>query len=109
MVVMVISPSSEYSGLISFRIDWFDPFAVQGTLKSLLQHHNLKASILQCSVLHGPTLTSVHTTGKTILPHFLPLLADPAFNVTQPQDFSGDPVVKNPPSNAGDMDWKADS
>ena len=66
MVVMVISPSSEYSGLISFRIDWFDPFAVQGTLKSLLQHHNLKASILQCSVLHGPTLTSVHTTGKTI-------------------------------------------
>ena len=44
-----ISPSNEYSGLISFRIDWFDLFAVQGTLKSLLQHHNLKASILQCS------------------------------------------------------------
>ena len=61
-----ISPSSEYSGLISFRIDWFDPFAVQGTLKSLLQHHSLKASILQCLVLYGPTLTSVHTTGKTI-------------------------------------------
>ena len=61
-----ISPSSEYSGLISFRIDWFDPFAVQGTLKSLLQHHSLKASILQCLDLYGPTLTSVHTTGKTI-------------------------------------------
>ena len=44
-----ISPSNEYSGLISFRIDWFDLLADQGTLKSLLQHHNLKASILQCS------------------------------------------------------------
>ena len=43
------SPSNEYSGLISFRIDWFDLLAVQGTLKSLLQHHNLKASILPCS------------------------------------------------------------
>ena len=43
-----ISPSSEYPGLISFRIDWFDLPAVQGTLNSLLQHHNLKASILQC-------------------------------------------------------------
>ena len=44
-----ISPSNEYSGLISFRIDWFDLFAVQGTLKSLLQHHSSKASILRCS------------------------------------------------------------
>ena len=44
-----ISPSNEYSGLISFRIDWFDLLAAQGTLKSLLHHHNLKASILQCS------------------------------------------------------------
>ena len=44
-----ISPSSEYSGLISFRIDWFDPLAVQWTLESLLQHHSSKASILQCS------------------------------------------------------------
>ena len=44
-----ISPSNEYSGLISFRIDWFDLLTVQGTLKSLLQHHNLKASILRCS------------------------------------------------------------
>ena len=41
-----ISPSNEHSGLISFRVDWFDLLAVQGTLKSLLQHHNLKASIL---------------------------------------------------------------
>ena len=44
-----ISPSNEYSGLTSFRIDWFDLLAVQGTLKSLLQHHSSKASILQCS------------------------------------------------------------
>ena len=44
-----ISPSSEYSGLISFRTDWFDPLAVQGILKSLLQHHTSKASVLQCS------------------------------------------------------------
>ena len=44
-----ISPSNEYSGLISFRIDWFDLLAAQGTLKNLLQHHSLKASILQCS------------------------------------------------------------
>ena len=44
-----ISPASEYSALISFRIDWFDLLAVQGTLKSLLQHHNSKASILWCS------------------------------------------------------------
>ena len=44
-----ISPSNEYSGLISFRVDWFDLLVVQGTLKNLLQHHNTKASILQCS------------------------------------------------------------
>ena len=46
-----ISTSNEYSGLISFRIDWFDLLAVQGTLKSLLQHHNMKAAILQCWAL----------------------------------------------------------
>ena len=46
-----ISPVNEYSGLISFRIDWFDLLAVQGTLKSLLQHHNSKASVLPCSAL----------------------------------------------------------
>ena len=54
-----ISPSNEYSALISFRIDWFDLLAVQGTLKSLLQHHSSKASILQLSLLYGPTLTSI--------------------------------------------------
>ena len=47
-----ISLSNEYSGLISFRIDWFDLLAVQGTPKTVLQHHNLKASVLQCSASH---------------------------------------------------------
>ena len=46
--------------VISFRIDWFDLLAVQGTLKSLLQHHSLKASILRHCLLYGPTLTAVH-------------------------------------------------
>ena len=55
-----ISPSSEYSGLISFRIYWFDLLAVQGILKSLLQHHSLKASILWCSFSNGPALISIH-------------------------------------------------
>ena len=50
-----ISPSNEYSGLISFRIDWFDLLAVQGTLKSLFQQHSLKPPILRCSAFQGPT------------------------------------------------------
>ena len=62
-----ISPSNEYSGLISFRIDWFDLFAVQGILKSLLQHHSSKASILLHSALFIVQLSHPYmTTGKTI-------------------------------------------
>ena len=62
-----ISPSNEYSGLISFRIDWFDFIAIQGTLKSLLQHHNSKASILWQSALFMVQLSHPYiTTGKTI-------------------------------------------
>ena len=62
-----ISPSREYSGLISFRIDWLDLLAVQGTLKSLLKHPCSKASILQCSVLLTVQLSHPYmTTGKTI-------------------------------------------
>ena len=62
-----ISPSSEYSGLISFRMDWLDVLAVQGTLKSLLQHHSSKASILQCSAFFIVQLSHPYvTTGKTI-------------------------------------------
>ena len=59
-----ISPSNEYSGLISVRIDWFDLLAVQGTLKSLLQHHNSKASVLRCCFLYSPTLTSIRDYWK---------------------------------------------
>ena len=55
-----ISPSKEIPGLISFRMDWLDLHVVQGTLKSLLQHHSSKASIL----LHSPTLTSIHDHRK---------------------------------------------
>ena len=62
-----ISPSNEYSRLISFKIDWFDLFAVQGTLKSLLQHHSSKASILWCSIFFIVQLSHPYmTTGKTI-------------------------------------------
>ena len=62
-----ISPSKEYSGLISFRMDWLDILAVQGTLKSLLQHHNSKASILQCSAFFIVQISHPYmTTGKTI-------------------------------------------
>ena len=62
-----ISPSNEYSGLIFFRIDRLDLLAVQGTLKSLLQHHSSKASILQCSAFFIVQLSHPYiTTGKTI-------------------------------------------
>ena len=62
-----ISPSNEYSGLISFSMDWFDLLAIQGTCKSLLQHHSLKASILQCSAFSMVQLLHPNmTTGKTV-------------------------------------------
>ena len=59
-----ISPSNEYSGLISFRMDWLGLLAVQGTLKSLLQHHSLKASVLRRSVFFMVQLTSTHDYWK---------------------------------------------
>ena len=62
-----ISPSNEHSGLISFRMDWLDLLEVQGTLKSPLQHHSSKASILQCSAFFIDQLSHPYmTTGKTI-------------------------------------------
>ena len=62
-----ISPSNEYSGLISFRIPWLDLLAVQGACKSLLQHHSSKASILRCSAFFTVQLSHPYmTTGKTI-------------------------------------------
>ena len=63
----IFIPSNEYSGLISFRIDWLDLLAVLGTLKSLLQHHNSKASVLWCSAIFMVQLWHPYmTTGKTI-------------------------------------------
>ena len=59
-----ISHSNEYSGLISFRMDWLDLLAVQGTLKSVLQHHSSKASVLQCSAFFMVQLTSIHDYWK---------------------------------------------
>ena len=62
-----ISPSNEHPGLVSFRMDWFDLLAVQGTLKSLLQHHSSKASIIWCSAFFIVQLSHPYmTTGKTI-------------------------------------------
>ena len=62
-----ISPSSEYSGLISFRINWLSLLAVQGTLKSLLQHHNWKVSILQCSAFFMVHLLHPYLTTRKII------------------------------------------
>ena len=62
-----ISSSSEYSGLNSFRVNWFDHLAVQGTLKSLLQHHNSKASVLRCSVYYH----FLNCFGLVFVSHFL--------------------------------------
>ena len=77
-----ISPSSEYSGLISFGIDWFDLLAVQGTLKSLLQHHSSKASILWPSAFFIVQLShSYMTTGKTIAWTFVSKVVSLLFNM----------------------------
>ena len=80
-----ISPSNEYSGLISFGNDWFDLLAVQGTLKSLLQHHSSKASILLCSACFIIQLSHPYmTTGKTIVlttQTFVGKVMSPLFNI----------------------------
>ena len=79
-----ISPSNEYSGLISFRTDWFDFLAIQGTLKSPLQLHSPKASILQCSAFFMILLSHPYmTTGKTIaltIQTFVRKVVSPLFN-----------------------------
>ena len=62
-----ISPPSEYSGLISLRIDWFDLLAIKGTLKNLLQHHSSKASFLQCSAFFMVQLSHPYTTTEKII------------------------------------------
>ena len=63
-----ISPSKDHPGLISFRMDWLDLLAVQGTLKSLLQHHSSKASVLRCSAFFTVQLTSIHDHWKNHKP-----------------------------------------
>ena len=80
-----INPSNKYSGLISFRIDWFDLLAVQGTLKSLLQHHSSKASILQCSAffmvqLSHPSMTTGRTIALTVFTNFVGKVMSLLFN-----------------------------
>ena len=71
-----ISPSNEHPGLISFRMDWLDLLAAQGTLESLPQHHSLKASILQCSAIFMAQLSQLYmSTGKTIALLYKPLPA----------------------------------
>ena len=64
-ITFSISTSNEYSGLISFKTDWFDLLAVQGTLKSLLQHYGLKASVLQCSAFFTVQLSHPYMTTLT--------------------------------------------
>ena len=84
-----ISPSNEYSGLISFRMDWLDPLTVQGTLKNLLQHHSSKASILQHSTfftvqLSHPYITTakpIALTRRTFVGKVMPLLFNMTFNM----------------------------
>ena len=80
-----VSPSNEYSGLISFRIDWLDLLAVHGTLKSLLQHHSSKAPILWCSAFFIVQLSHPHMTiGKTIAltrQTFVSKVMSPLFNM----------------------------
>jgi len=93
-----ISPSNEYSGLISFRINWFDLLAVQGTFKSLLQHHSSKASILQSSAFFIVQLSHPYmTTGKTI--HICYILK---VCVGRGESSLVAQTVKNLPFNAGD-------
>ena len=97
-----IKPSNEYSGLISFRMDWLDLLAVQGTLKSLFQHHSSKPSIL----LHSALLKLYYRGEKQITGcQGWGMVGERRLNVTIKGNFGGHPWwsgVKNPPANAGD-------
>ena len=88
----IISVSNEYSGLISFRMDWLDPLAVQGTLKSILQHHSSKASILWLSACFIVQLSHPYmTTGKTIaLTTFVGKIMSLLFNMLSKITADGD-------------------
>ena len=76
-----IIPSKEISGLISFRMDWFDLLAVQGTLKSLLQHHTSKASILQCSAFFMVYLSHPYMTAEKTIEFFVGKVMSLLFNM----------------------------
>ena len=80
-----ISPSNEYSGLISFRIDWFDILSVQGILKSLLQHHSSKASILRCSALFTVQLSHPYMTTVCNRSLRVPILSLASINIKNPE------------------------
>ena len=112
-----ISPSKEIPGLISFSMDWLDLLAVQGTLKSLLQHHSSKPSILWCSAFFTFQLSRIRSCGfKSTLPllavwpwvnyqHLevsVSLLEKGRQKIDLLRGFLADPVVKNLPANAGD-------
>ena len=91
-----MSPSTEYSGLISFRMDWMDLLAVQGTLKSLLQHHSSKASILQCSAFFTVKTLSFPSKTVSVAPasrgNLAPGGSSKSFSpVTSPTPFSSPP------------------
>ena len=95
-----ISLSNEHPGLISFRVDWLDLLTVQGTLKSLLQHHSSKASILRCSAFFILQLSHPYmTTGKTLLINSLEYTTFRAYSLGLP----GSSVVKNLLTNVGDV------
>ena len=93
-----INPSNDYSGLISFRIDWLDPLAVQGTLKSFLQHHSPKPSILRCSAFYivqpsHPYMTTGKTTALT-RPTFVNKVMFLLFNMLSRVVISFLPMIK---------------
>ena len=97
-----VSPSNEYSGLISFRMDWLDLLAVQVTLKSLLQHHSSKESILWCSAFFTVQLSHPYmTTGKTIA-----LIAAAAKSLQSCLTLC-DPIDGSPPGSPTDFCWQS--
>ena len=95
-----ISPSNEYLGLISFRIDWFDLLAVQGTLKSLLQYHSSKAPTLRCSAFFIVQLSHPHmATGKTIAltrRTFVGKVMSLPFNILSAKSLQSGPTLCDP-------------
>ena len=99
-----ISPSNEYSGLISFRVDWFDLLAVQGTLKNLLQHHNSKASILWRSAFFMVQLSHTGKTTHLTIWTFFGKVLSLLFNMLSMfvMGFPCGTVVNNPSANARD-------